>query len=256
MSSPRWAVAGQCTHLRLSPGRYGRTPRGSPMSLGARWMLSPERSSSRRGRSTAGPSFGPTSSSAGSGSRMRLVHHSSPNGAALATSTVTARSTARRRGRRATGSPAPWPGTPAGPTKQSGPADRRARADVRGAHHPELGGEAGRGVGGRRRDPEPGPGQDDAGSQEAEQERSGHHVAQGLDPAGAAVVGHDAPAENHQGGAGDGDERPDGSDEARDRVGLGRCRPRRTGPVTDEGRVSIRGARARRPRRVRRLRRS
>ncbi len=97
------------------------------MSRGERWALSPDRSSSWRGRTTGGPIFGPMCKSEGRSRRRRRVHHISPKGAALATSTVIDDATPRRRGRRVSASPGAVPGTtagrgvPEGPTKQTGP---------------------------------------------------------------------------------------------------------------------------------------
>ena len=61
-------------------------------------------------------------------------------------------------------------------------------------------------------DRQPGPGQDEGGADQADGEDAGQHVAQGLDPPGAAVVGHDAPAPGaRRQQLHEGDERADGA---------------------------------------------
>ena len=127
---PACAVARQCTRRRLSPGAYGRAPRGKPASVRGRSATSP--TSSRglvRGRSGR-PQRGETWSSAGSGSCTRRVHHCSANGAAEAMSTVTRSYTPRCTGTSVMRSPTER-FRPTGPTKTSGPGGSIARTRTR-----------------------------------------------------------------------------------------------------------------------------
>ena len=191
---PACAVERQCTIRRVSPGTYGRAPRGRPLSDRGRSRTSPVPSSGRRGTGCGRPQRGATWSADGRGSRTRFVHHCNANGAAEATSSVTASWTPRRTGSSVTTPSAP-PRRPAGPTNASGPgwvdgADAHAAAGPRPA--PPA---AGR----RRRHPARSRTLTRArdtttnGPDDPDEEGTEDEVAEELHPAGACVVGDQPP---------------------------------------------------------------
>ena len=122
MRVPVWAVAGQWTQCRRSPGRYGRTPRGSPTRASTRRASSPGRAVVDQADGVRGARCAGRRAAGGAASTItRLVHHNRPKGAAAATSTAQ-RSTPRV-GAGTTLELAP----PAAPGDRSGPGGSSGR---------------------------------------------------------------------------------------------------------------------------------
>ena len=190
---PAWAVERQCTMRRGSPGTYGRAPRGRPMSERGRSRTSPAPSSGRRGTGWARPQRGATWSAEGRGSRTRFVHHCNANGAAEATSRMTASWTPRRTGSSVT-MPSAAPRRPAGPTKASGPGGSTGRTRSAAAGPDlHLQRQAGAAVTRRALHADPGPGHDHEGPDDPDEEGTEDEVAEELHPSGPCVVGDQPP---------------------------------------------------------------
>ena len=235
ISSPLWAVAGQCTQRRWSPGGTGAR-RGARRS--ARAESGRRRRSCRRARRQGeGPTqAGPDMQGTGEVDHDGLAPPQRPKGAAVDSSSTTGSKTPRTGGGAVTG--------PARRPARRGPGVLRAdeglgaggssgwtRSRVPAAH--QLEGEARRwrrsGFSTTATAARAGT---TAGATQAHPEDAGEHVAHGLDPARAAVVGHEPPRQEHAGATHERDHGAHGTDEAVPAGGVADRVARPARPVT------------------------